>query len=80
MDGCEFVIARPENSVLEKLFYSQKKKQHSINVLFVVLLNGRIIYRSQCNSGKCDDQGAFNKTDIRARFEKLGAYQHLMLH
>ena len=69
MDGCEFEISRPEDSNLQSYFYSSKKKQHSINVLFVVTLDGRIIYKSPLYSGKCDDQGAFIRSGIRAKFE-----------
>ena len=69
MDGCEFTISRPDDSDLQAYFYSAKKKQHSINVLFVVTLDGRIIYKSPIYSGKCDDQGAFIRCGIRAKFE-----------
>ena len=74
MDECEFVIVKPDNSVLERFFYSQKKKQHSINVLFLVLLDKKVIFQSQANSGKCDDQGVFYKTDLRYRFESIDVH------
>ena len=40
IDGTEIIIQRPDDPELEELFFSPKKKQHSINILFLVLLDG----------------------------------------
>ena len=67
-DGTEIIIHRPNDETLQRFYYSAKKKQHSINVLFVVLLDGRIIYKSKAYTGNVSDQGAWNYEKLRDRF------------
>jgi hypothetical protein len=43
VDSSEFRMKRPSTEPHQSDIYSAKKKQHSLNVLFVVLLNGIII-------------------------------------
>jgi hypothetical protein len=45
-----------------------KKKQHLLNALFIVLLDGRIIYCSPLDAGSCD-QNHWNKLELRKQFE-----------
>ena len=68
IDGCEFRIQRPHDDELEDFFFSAKKKQNSINVIFIVLLDGRIIYKSKALSGDFGDQSAWNFTKLRDKF------------
>ena len=72
IDGTEIIIQRPEDPELEQLFFSAKKKQHSINILFLVLLDGRIIYKSKAFTGNFCDQSAWNFTNLRDTF--VGEY------
>jgi hypothetical protein len=44
VDGSKFRMKRPSTEPHQSDIYSVKKKQHSLNVLFIVLLN-RIIIR-----------------------------------
>ena len=46
VDGTEVRISRPTKEPQQKQVYSKKKKQHALNVLFITLLNGEIIYFS----------------------------------
>ncbi len=68
VDGSEFRVKRPVDNKLQYKLYSAKKKQHSLNVLFVCLLNGVIIFVSTPQQVS-NDQGHWNSTNLRARFE-----------
>jgi hypothetical protein len=63
IDGTEIKIGRP--GVDERRHYSGKKKQHSINVLVLVSLTGRIIAISDPQDGPPNDQGLWNATGWR---------------
>jgi hypothetical protein len=52
------------HGVQNSLVVTWKKKQHLLNALFIVLLDGRIIYRSPLDAGSCD-QNLWNKLDLR---------------
>lgn len=64
VDGSEWRIQRPKE---QAKYYSAKKKQHSINTLFVVLLGGEIIYRTPYAKG-AHDQREWNAHNIREKF------------
>ena len=68
VDGSEFKIQRPSKEPYQWKHFSVKKKQHSLNALFIVLLDGRIIYHSPLDAGSCD-QNLWNKLELRKRFE-----------
>ena len=72
IDGTEIIIQRPADPELEEFFFSAKKKQHSINILFLVLLDGQIIYKSKAFTGNFCDQSAWNFTNLRDAF--IGLY------
>jgi hypothetical protein len=65
VDGSEWRISRPTKK--EEEFYSPKKKQHSLNVLFIVWLNGVIFYKSPVSKG-AQDQRDWNKYSLREKF------------
>ena len=50
----------------EALF--SKKKQHSLNILVIVLLSGEIIYLSPVDTGSCD-QSIWNSKELRKHYE-----------
>jgi hypothetical protein len=64
VDGSEWRIYRPKD---QSIYYSAKKKQHSINTLFVVLLGGEIIYRTPYAKG-AHDQREWNANQVRQKF------------
>jgi hypothetical protein len=64
VDGSEWRIYRPKD---ESTYYSAKKKQHSLNTLFVVVLGGEIIYRSPYAKG-AHDQREWNAFNVRSKF------------
>jgi hypothetical protein len=64
VDGSEWRIQRPKD---ESKYYSAKKKQHSLNILFIVLLGGEIIYRSPFAMG-AHDQREWNTFEVRQKF------------
>ncbi len=45
-----------------------KKQQHLLNVLFIVLLDGRIIYISPTDIGSCD-QSLWNSLELQKKYE-----------
>ena len=71
MDGCKFIVNCPKDSNIQGLFYSSKKKQHSVNLLMMVTLDGRIVWKSPLLCGKCDDQSGFIRTGIREKLEAI---------
>lgn len=68
VDGTEIRISRPATEPHQKKHYSVKKKQHSLNVLVIVLLNGEIIYLSPIDAGSCD-QTIWNHENLRKLYE-----------
>ena len=68
VDGSEFEVERPVDNKTQYELYSAKKKQHSLNVLFVCLLNGLIIYVSKSQKVS-NDQSHWNASNLRKRFE-----------
>ena len=71
MDGCEIIIDRPEDSRIQGYFYSAKKKQHSVNLLMMVTLDGRIVWKSPLLCGKCNEQSGSIHTGIRKKLEAM---------
>lgn len=68
VDGTEIKVGRPSKGAIKNKHYSGKKKQYSLNVLVVVRLDGVIIYCSDPRP-KMQDQGFWNDTGLRERFE-----------
>lgn len=68
VDGVEFRVKHPEKKDTALLHASKKKRgQHALNVVFIVLLNGVIIYRTPLYPGACD-QTIWNVEKMRERF------------
>jgi hypothetical protein len=65
VDGSEWRIRRPRTN--QHLYYSAKKKQHSINILFICWLSGMIFYKSPYAKG-AHDQREWNTFRLRERF------------
>ena len=63
VDGSEFKIPRKHRDG----FYSQKKKQYSLNALFIVNLQGKFLYNSSMVPG-AHDQREWNHFNLRERF------------
>lgn len=66
IDGTEIRVSRPTKEPWKTKLYSGKKKQHSLNVLIIVLLNGQIIFYD--GSETVSDQQHWNQTNVRERF------------
>ncbi len=58
---CGWNTASVNRTFQRKHFSVLKKKQHSLNALFIVLLDGRIIYHSPLDAGSCDQNILNNK-------------------
>ena len=69
MDGMEVEILKPGDTFLQSLLYSTKKKQFSLDFIFICLTDGCVIYKSSALAGKCDDQGGYLCTGIRSKFK-----------
>lgn len=69
VDGFEIKIYKPKEKDIAKKHKSGKKKQYSLNVMVVVLLNGIIIFLSEPRVG-AHDQSHWNELKLRQRFEK----------
>jgi hypothetical protein len=67
VDGSEIRISRPSKEPFQRQVWSGKKKQHSLNVMFVTWLNGEIIYFSPARIG-AHDQSHWNELHLRDRF------------
>ena len=67
IDGTELRISRPSKEPLQRQTWSGKKKQNSLNVMFITLLNGEIIFFSPVRIG-AHDQAHFNELNLRERF------------
>ena len=72
VDCSELKVLTPTNQKLQYLYYSSKKKQHSVKFLLIVLLNGTIIYCSDVFPSNFNDQGVWNKLQLRDRFKGKG--------
>lgn len=70
VDGTEIKIPASSDKKIQKDHFSGKKKIHSVNVLVVVLLNGRCIYVSDA-SPTSNDQKQWNKLNLRQHFENI---------
>src|SRR5262249_1722196 len=68
VDGSEFKIQRPSKEPYQRSHFSVKKKQHSLNVLYIFLLHEIIIYRSPADIGS-SDQALWNKLELRKKYE-----------
>lgn len=67
VDGTEIRVSRPSKEPYQCQLYSGKKKQHSLNVLFITLLTGEIIFFSPHRIG-AHDQAQWNKLQLREQF------------
>jgi len=68
IDGTELAISRPSNHEQERRHYSPKKKQHSLNLMVITLLNGYIVYYSVLQKG-AHDQRDWNNLELRNLFK-----------
>jgi len=55
LDGAEQPVHGSRHVLVDCVFYSAKKEQHSINVLVLVALNGTILWLSSSNGGGTND-------------------------
>ena len=67
IDGTEIRIRRPSDPVEERAHYSVKHKQHALNLLVIVQLNGVIRWFSPATK-MLQDQAAWNNLGIRDWF------------
>lgn len=67
IDGTEIRVARPKTWDKQKILWSGKKHQHSLNVLFITRLDGIIIYYSPYRVG-AHDQSHWNELNLRSKF------------
>jgi len=67
VDGTEIPIRRPKDKEIQKAFYSPKKKQHSVTIIVIVTLDGRILYVSDPQIGP-SDQRHWNQLQLRQLF------------
>jgi hypothetical protein len=72
IDGTEVRVGRPAER-FQKLRYSAKKKQHSLNILVICTLNGRVLWVSpEAQDGSACDQAFWNNSGLREDvFEKF---------
>ena len=67
IDGTEIRISRPSDPVIQTSTWSAKKKQNSLNVMFMTKLNGEITYFSPLRVG-AHDQAHWNELGLRETF------------
>ena len=67
VDGSEIQISRPKNKELQRRTWSAKKKQNSLNVMFITKLNGEILFYSPFRIG-AHDQSHWKELNLRQRF------------
>ena len=67
IDGTEIKISRPSKEPFQWNVWSGKKKQHSLNVMFITWLTGEIIYFSPARIG-AHDQSHWNELHLRDKF------------
>src|SRR5699024_1698103 len=65
VDGTEIRISRPSKTH-QREYYSGKKKQHSVNLIIIILLDGQIVYCSPISKG-AHDQRDWNKLNLREK-------------
>ena len=63
LDGTEIQISQPKNKDLQGATWRGKKKQNTLNVMFITKLNGEIIYYRPYHIG-AHDQAHWNKLDF----------------
>ncbi len=66
-DGTEIRVVRPSKNEQQCWVYSNKKKQHSLNVMVLCLLNGVLIFVSKPRMG-AHDQSHWNELGLRDKF------------
>jgi hypothetical protein len=64
-DGTERPIVRPRDKALQKLFYSGKKKQHTLKNIVVINARCKIILLTLTCEGKKHDKKAADEADYR---------------
>ena len=69
VDGSEIRISRPSDDETQRKTWSGKKKQNSLNVMFITKLNGEIVYFSPLRVG-AHDQSHWNELHLRDWFKK----------
>ena len=67
VDGTEIKISRPSDAHLQTKTWSGKKKQNSLNVMFITNLHGEILYYSPMRIG-AHDQSHWNELGLRQMF------------
>ena len=67
VDGTEVRISRPSDPVMQTNTWSAKKKQNSLNVMFMTKLNGEITLFSPLRIG-AHDQAHWNELGLRETF------------
>jgi hypothetical protein len=67
VDGTEIRISRPSKEPFQRNVWSGKKKQHSLNVMFITWLTGEIIFFSAARVG-AHDQSHWNELHLREKF------------
>ena len=61
--GTEICISHPKNKKYQSKVYLGKKKQHSLNLMVIMKLNGEIIYYSPLQVG-AHDQSHWNEFNL----------------
>ena len=64
-DGTERPIVRPKDKTRQKLFYSGKKKQHTVKNIVVINAKGKIILLTLTCEGKKHDKKAADEADYQ---------------
>jgi hypothetical protein len=68
VDGSEIRVSRPSKEPYQRKHYSGKKKQHSVNIMFICNLAGEILYYSSAIDG-AHDQRDWNSLGLQRLFE-----------
>jgi hypothetical protein len=66
VDSTEIRISRPSKEPFQTHSYSGKKRQHPLNILLLIWLNGETFYFSKARVGS-NDQSHFNEERLRDR-------------
>ena len=77
IDGSEQQVPKPKNRHLDGLFYSAKKKMHSINLLIKIAFNGIILGLSSSQPGGYNDRELVHR-DAHSWISKLHSHEHGM--
>ncbi len=71
IDGTEQVIQRPRSSKRQKLYYSRKRKRHTVKTQIVVTKNGRVIWVSNSvPGGQVHDYSLLKRSRVMNRLPK----------